>query len=743
MPTPRLGGPIRFTGINSGWDTEAIVGNLMKAENMRLAKMQKDMMLATYRQEQYRNIYAELKTFQSTFLDIMKGGSLRSAATFGNEVSIRSRDGKDSGALSANGVKPGSDYTVKIKQLAQADLYESTGKIGGSIRSKNGFKFDVSAIRAGASYEFSLDGASRKITFNVGDVVEGGRLTFSGGKISVQAVDGTVTALDEQGFIDVFNQKLQSAFGMDGETERQKIEAKLTDGGGIAFVSNGYHTGFSLSDGNYSFASKTGEAASLDSQANLTFSVSIGAQTANLNVSTVGKSHQEIIDAINDQLQSQGLSDRVSVDLSDGKVKVTNFSTTDHLEMSGDTQSLAAMGFSEKVTIVAGGGLTDLGVTSGAAAKFNINGKLGDIFGDSLTNERSFVINGTVFNFSASTKIQDVIDGVNKANVGARLSYDPYSETFKLESTKTGYVNKIEMSGALLTNNMGFGATAKRAAADSIATINGTTLTRSSNEYAFEGVEWKLNQTTGDDELTVKGTQDADKIVEAIKTFVEGYNGLVAKLREQTNTQRPRSQGAYFDPLTDEERAEMKESEIKLWDENAKKGLLYNDSLLEGIESQLRSALNGYVTMEDGSKLSLYNLGIKATLDWTKGGALEIDEDKLREAIGKYGDSISTLFTKASEQGGKGLMERVNDVVNNALSTKGPIAQKAGIVGTYTETDNEIFRQLKSKNAAIEKMVEKLAAKEEKYYMMYSRMEAAMAKANSQMSYIQAMFGGG
>jgi flagellar hook-associated protein 2 len=700
----------------------------------------------------------------------MKGG-IRSSDTFASVIKALGPDGKESNAVSISASSAKGDYSVEVKQLAVADLYESRSKVGGRIQSAAGFEFDATKIKNGTSYDFTLDGATRRVSFNNGEVynfmVDGkstpGAITFVDGKMSVTYTDMdeggkpietpsyTVKDITNDQLEAIFNIKLQQAFGMDGELgpdekPRQKVEASITAGGGISFSTNGYHTGFSMANGNYSFASIRGLEANFTGQPTIGLNLrSTTGVSKDIKVETIGKTGEQIASDLNTALTEAGFGDKLSAEFSEGRIKFTNFSTAEGVTVTDSAEgvgSLGAMGLGGSFHLEASGGLAELGITSGASSKISQSQTLGDVFGDDLTAQRTFSINGTTFTFAATTKISDLIEGVNKADIGVKMSYDAYSETFKLEASETGAINKIELRGDFLTNNLDFGSTAKRAAADSIAVINGVTMTRASNSYNFEGVDWTFNQVTNGETIKVSSTNDTDKIMETIKSFIEGYNGLIAKMRDQTGTMRPKSQGAYFDPLTDEERKEMSESDIKLWDEKAKTGLLYNDSIIENIETQLRQVLNQSVTLADGSKMSLASIGITTTTDWTKGGELMIrDEAKLRESIETLGDKIGEMFTKTTEEGGKGLAERVNDVLSNAVSAEGPIARKAGVKGTYSETNNEIFRRLTAQNDAIEKLMEQLATKEQNYYNKFAKIEAAMGQAQSQMQYVQSMMG--
>lgn len=858
------GNVTRMLGMNSGLDTETLVSQMMKAESMKLQRVQKNAMLVSLRQEMYRSVYSDLKSFQKTFLDLTSASSMRRESTFGKQsISVKTKAGQDSGAVSVGaGAKEGK-YSVKVSQLAAADLYESAFKIGGDVKSADGFKFDVANIKSGASYEITFEGVSRKVSFREGDAVSGGTLTFTGGSIGVRDADGKVTKLTKEDFIGVFNEKLKSAFGAEGTDGKPKIEARLMTGGGIAISTNGYNSGFSIADGGYVFDIKvaTGKSALADGPAtgardlnftvttggvatdisvsvtngmtqqdlvdslnqsfadegldstlsfsvnsvtgkieaknldtsekvemsgangsmeylgfsngtfelspdsslsagksaladgpatgarNLKFAITVGDTVTNISVSvTDGMTQQELLKSLNQSLKDKGLESTLffSIDTSSaaGNIKLTSFAMTEKVKLSGANGSMEYLGFSNgTIELSPSSSLSALGITSGSSAKFSADRKLSEIFGSSLTSQTSFSINGRSFSFTKDTKLSDLVNQVNNANIGVTLRYNEFEEKFELESNSTGYANRISMSGALLTDNLGFGTTARREAADSVATINGVTLTRATNEYEFLGVNWTLNNKTDGDELTVTVAKDTDSVVDNIKKFVDGYNALIEKLNDLSGTSRPKYKGAYYDPLTDDEKKGMTEKEIELWETESKKGLLYRDSIISGITSQLRTALNQSVQLEDGSKISLYSIGITTTSNWTEGGKLEIDEDKLRKAIEVYGDGIDTLFTKTSAEGGKGLAERVNDIVESAISRNGSIARKAGIAGTESEYNNTLYNQLKNYNSRIENMLKLLEKKETNYYNMFAKLEAAMSNSNSQMDYIQSLMG--
>jgi len=102
-----------------------------------------------------------------------------------------------------------------------------------------------------------------------------------------------------------------------------------------------------------------------------------------------------------------------------------------------------------------------------------------------------------------------------------------------------------------------------------------------------------------------------------------------------------------YDPLLDEEREELTDSQQEKWDKLARQGILYRDSTLSSAISSMRSAVTSLVST-NSDVTSLFQIGISTTAYSPVGndnGKLTIDEEKLKEAISNNMDEISKLFT--------------------------------------------------------------------------------------------------
>jgi flagellar hook-associated protein 2 len=222
---------------------------------------------------------------------------------------------------------------------------------------------------------------------------------------------------------------------------------------------------------------------------------------------------------------------------------------------------------------------------------------------------------------------------------------------------------------------------------------------------------------------------------------------MIDAINSQLGTSRPKSGDySYYEPLTDEEKESLSEKQVEKWEAKAKKGLLYRDNILGNINSQLRSMMYTPVELEDGSKLSLFQIGITTSSSSNYIGKLQIDEVKLQKALETNPEGVTQLFTKTSSMAGgtvearnkrltdEGIGDRIDDIISNAISTGGSIYKYAGIEGTASVVNNEMYKQLVDQEKKISEMVKTLYKRENYYYSLFSRMESSMMQSNNQMS---------
>ena len=277
-------------------------------------------------------------------------------------------------------------------------------------------------------------------------------------------------------------------------------------------------------------------------------------------------------------------------------------------------------------------------------------------------------------------------------------------------------------------------------------TVNGVTLESASNAFSIDGTTFGIEDVkefTEDDiaagnaeEITVNVSKDNSKIKDTIKGFVEAYNSLLDTINEQLSTSRPKSEGDYYDPLTEEQEDEMEQEEIDKWNEQAKKGLLYHDSTLSKVFTSLRTAINASV-----GGMTIQALGIDTSDDYTEYGKLEIkDESVLDAAIEQYGEEIAAFFTDTEKGLGASLNKAVNAAVDTSVNSngypKGLLTSLAGVENTRSETKNLLYSQISSIQTIIDRLNDRYETQQERLWKQYTTLETYIATMNNQSSSI-------
>lgn len=391
-----------------------------------------------------------------------------------------------------------------------------------------------------------------------------------------------------------------------------------------------------------------------------------------------------------------------------------------------------------------------VGLSNTVGSTMGTTTKLGEAaFNTALNGDKfEFSINGEKFTFEKSSTVGDVINAINKADIGVKASFSTMTQSFKLESTETGTAGKlnIEQTNGNLLNSL-FNSSddfTKKDAYGKNGTItistdgeNYTTYTSASNEYSFDGTTFNIaklgsfdSSVEGVDEITVTTEKDTSSIKDTVIKFIDAYNQLLDDVYGEIQTSRPKKNGSYYDPLTDEQEEEMKSDEIEKWNNEAKKGLLYQDNYLTTFVSSIRGAMSS--AKVDG--FTLYDLGISLATDWKSNGKLVVDEDKLENAINTYGDKVTSFFVDSD----KGLAATLNNEIDRAISTRdkkvGYLSGIAGIENTTTEKDNALYSQINNMQTLINNLQTRYENEMERYWKQFTTLETYMSNMQSQSS---------
>lgn len=332
--------------------------------------------------------------------------------------------------------------------------------------------------------------------------------------------------------------------------------------------------------------------------------------------------------------------------------------------------------------------------------------------------------------------IEDMIRKINDANAGVTAYLDSVTGRFSIRANTVGASSTIQYSGpADFLNNFNLDLT-NRVGQDAEVVINGITTTRSSNTFTENGMEITLNAVSSS-ESTIQIATDTDKIVDLVKNFISEYNSILDMVNKKLSEERFRN----YPPLTSEQKEEMSDKEIELWEAKAKSGLLRSDSILTTMINEFRMAMITSVEV-NGNEVNLTQFGI-TTGDYTSKGKLIIsDEDKLRSAIEDDLDTFIALFSqnsatsnRAADAADSGLFRRLYHSAGRALDQ---LAQKAGInrfsadATTAFSEDSFMGEELRSLNSRISQLAARLIIIENNYYKQFTAMEAAISRFSAQ-----------
>lgn len=280
---------------------------------------------------------------------------------------------------------------------------------------------------------------------------------------------------------------------------------------------------------------------------------------------------------------------------------------------------------------------------------------------------------------------------------------------------------------------------------DSEIYLNGIKYTGSSNSYSINGLNITAQVVTDTDgkasdanAISITTSTDTQGIYDKIKDFLSQYNSLINEITSLYNADSAKG----YEPLTDDEKDAMSDTEVEKWEQKIKDSLLRRDDNLESLMSTMTSAMSGAVEV-NGKKMYLSNFGIK-TLGYLNAPAnqqnayhIDGDEDdanssgntdKLMTAITNDPDTVINFM--------QGLAENLYDSIHKKM-------QSSSLSSIYTVyNDKEMASEYSDYTSIIKKWEEKLQDKEDYYYKKFSSMETALSKLNSQTSSLSGLFGG-
>lgn len=271
-------------------------------------------------------------------------------------------------------------------------------------------------------------------------------------------------------------------------------------------------------------------------------------------------------------------------------------------------------------------------------------------------------------------------------------------------------------------------------ASDSEILLNGATMTSSSSTVSVNGLSIDLTGLTKAGEpITFSVASDTDAVYNTIKNFFTEYNSLMKEMNELYNADTAKG----YEPLTSEQKKEMTDDDVKLWEDKIKASLLRGDSSLGSVRSAMRNTMMSQVTY-NGKTYSLASFGICTSTDYTEGGLYHI-----------YGDADDSVYAdkddklkKALEEDPDAVVNVLSDIFGNLRKTMSDKMAGSKVSSTQTfYSDIKMKDDIKDYEKQIKEWETKLADMEDAYYRKFTAMEIALAKLQSQQSSLSGLFG--
>lgn len=382
---------------------------------------------------------------------------------------------------------------------------------------------------------------------------------------------------------------------------------------------------------------------------------------------------------------------------------------------------------------------------------------------------------------SKDSTISDAVKALR--DVGLNASFDENNGRIFLSSSATGASTDFSLKSdgsdasknllntlALNTDASEVTEASKRATkidgSDAAIVLNGVVYTSSSNNFSINGLSISVNAVTDSVDLSkakTNGSLDADKIsdmlvntplndseaisittstdtqgiYDKIKDFITSYNNIINKMTKLYNAD---SAGNY-EPLTDDEKSEMSDSEIEKWETKIKDSLLRRDSTLSTVMSAMTTAMSGGATV-NGKTYFLSNFGI-STLGYMNAAkneqnAYHIDGDEDDENTSGNTDKLMTALNSDPDT----VMDFMKQMATNLYNAIDKQMTSTTLRSKYSiYNDKEMTTQYKNYTTTIKEWETKISDKEDYYYKKFSSMESALSKLNSQTSSLSGLFG--
>ena len=222
-----------------------------------------------------------------------------------------------------------------------------------------------------------------------------------------------------------------------------------------------------------------------------------------------------------------------------------------------------------------------------------------------------------------------------------------------------------------------------------------------------------------------------------MKDFLTQYNEVINDLTASYNAASAKG----YEPLTDEQKASMSDTEVEKWEDKIKASLLRRDGTLDGVINTMTNAMSksykvGNKTMS-WSTFGVHTLGFLNSAE-NEQNAYHIDGDEDDSLTSGNADKLMAALTSDPDS----VIDFMQQSVSGLYKGIDQKMKSTSMRSAYTVyNDKEMASEYSDYSDVIKQWTTRLTEMEDKYYKQFANMEKQLAALQSNSSSLTGMMG--
>lgn len=689
---------MRVTGMMSGLDTESIIQELVAAKRTKVDTLTKEQTKLQWKQDAWKELNSKIrKLFDGSLNNLQYQSSFMKKTTSvsnSNLVSVIT----DSDAMD-------SVQTLEISKLAKAG-YLTGAKMSatdGKSLSSGSKLVDRLDIQAGSKFEITVGGKTTDIEIDE--------------NTTISSLVSTLQSAGVKASFDATNQRLFIGAEGTGKDKDFTITASNDNGTdalsklGILIYDNSTKAAYQK------YADMAGDsdlkdAAIKEREAELLKSYTAEKKSLEDAIKSLEEKQTKLVDAYNEEYGKDS-----SVDIEDTNQrkdrKAALNTEIENLTKELESDTLSPEEKAEK-----------------EAALNKAKGELSYIEGYE-TNLTSLTEKNDRLNVLKTDYLNE--DGTAKAKITEEA-------TAYIDEKISKAVDVINNFSTLKGSDSGDAETkaARVIGQNAEILLNGALFTSDSNTIKVNGLTITCKGETNGETISMTTENDVSGIYDMVKGFIKEYSELINEMDKLYNAESSKG----YEPLTDEEKDAMSETEVEKWETKIKDALLRRDSTVSSVSSAMKEIMASGFTV-GGKTMYLSDFGIE-TLGYfnaadNEKNAYHINGDEDDESVKSKTNDLKAMISSDPNT----VVDFFNQLSKTLYSKLKDLMGRTDYSSSYTVYDDKKMKEdYDSYSTKIKEAEQKLKDYEDKWYSKFSAMETALAKMQSNSSAVTSLLGG-